>query len=84
MERKLIGHYIVVDPKICHGKPTIRGTRVMVWQVLDLVAKGMDWDEISHHWPAHIPKEAIAEAVSLANQVFVENAQEYQWELEPV
>ena len=75
---------ITINPEISHGKPTIRGTRVMVWQVLDLVAKGMDWDEISHHWPATISKEAIAEAVSFANQVFVENAQEYQWELEPV
>jgi uncharacterized protein (DUF433 family) len=80
MERKLIGRYIVADPKICHGKPTFRGTRVMVWQVLELVAAGVDWDTISTTWPAPIPKEAIAEAVSLASQVFTEHVHEYHWE----
>ena len=29
---------IAVDPKICHGKPIIRGTRIMVWQIIDLKA----------------------------------------------
>jgi Protein of unknown function (DUF433) len=33
-ERQILGRYIVADPRICHGKPTFRGTRVMVWQVL--------------------------------------------------
>ena len=27
---KLLGRYIVADPKICHGKPTFRGTRIFV------------------------------------------------------
>ena len=30
-----LGKYIVADPRICHGKPTFNGSRVMVWQVLD-------------------------------------------------
>ena len=38
--RKLMGRHIVADPTICHGKPTFRGTRIMVWQVLDMVAQG--------------------------------------------
>jgi uncharacterized protein (DUF433 family) len=80
MESKVIGRYIVADPKICHGKPTFRGTRVMVWQVLELVAEGVDWDAISQTWPSYIPKEAIAEAVTLANQVFIAHAQEHNWE----
>ena len=33
-----LGQYIVTDPEICHGKPTFKGTRIMVWQVLDDVA----------------------------------------------
>ena len=28
---RLMGRYIVADPRICHGKPTFRGTRVFVW-----------------------------------------------------
>jgi uncharacterized protein (DUF433 family) len=27
--------YIVVDPAICHGRATIKGTRVMVSVILD-------------------------------------------------
>ena len=45
-ERQLLGRYIVADPEICHGKPTFRGTRIMVWQVLEMVAEGMAWESI--------------------------------------
>ena len=30
MSQKLIGRYIVSDPRICHGKPMFRGTRILV------------------------------------------------------
>jgi len=36
---------IVVDPKICHGKPVIRGTRVPVARVLGYLAGGMSFEE---------------------------------------
>ena len=32
-----INQYIVADSEICHGKPTFKGTRVMVWQVLEML-----------------------------------------------
>lgn len=41
MSQKLMGRYIVTDPKICHGKPTFRDTRIMVSQVLEQVSNGM-------------------------------------------
>jgi uncharacterized protein (DUF433 family) len=81
-KRVLLGRYIVADPAICHGKPTIRGTRVMVSQVLDQVALGMDWVSISERWGGSIPKEAIAEAVRLSSQAFLEHAPKYS--LEPL
>lgn len=37
---------ITVDPVICHGKPTIRGLRYPVENVLELLASGMTNDEI--------------------------------------
>ena len=77
MSQKLIGRYIVTDPKICHGKPTFRGTRIMVSQVLEQVARGMVWEAIIEEWRGSITKEAIAEAVSLASQAFLEHADEY-------
>ena len=46
-QRKLLGRFIVADPKICHGKATFIGTRIMVWQILEQVSEGIDWDEIT-------------------------------------
>jgi uncharacterized protein (DUF433 family) len=77
VERKMISRYIVTDPRICHGKPTFRGTRIMVSQVLEQVASGMAWELILEEWRGSVPKEAIAEAVRLAIQAFVEHVDEY-------
>jgi uncharacterized protein (DUF433 family) len=81
MEQKLIGRYIVTDPRICHGQPTFRGTRIMVSQVLEQVAGGMAWETIVEEWRGSVSKEAIAEAVRLATQAFMEHADEYVVEL---
>jgi len=32
---------ITIDPDICHGKPTIRGLRYPVENILELLASGM-------------------------------------------
>lgn len=77
MSQKLMGRYIVTDPKVCHGKPTFRGTRIMVSQVLEQVSNGMAWEAIIEEWRGSITKEAIAEAVRLASQAFIEHADEY-------
>ncbi|MBL8071965.1 MAG: DUF433 domain-containing protein [Nitrospira sp.] len=37
---------IVVDSKICSGKPTIRGTRIMVKSILGMVAGGYTVSQI--------------------------------------
>lgn len=81
MNQKMIGRYIVTDPEICHGKPTFRGTRIMVWQVLEQVANGMAWETIEEEWRGKVSRDAIAEAVRLASQAFVEHADEYAFEL---
>ena len=82
-KRKYLGRSIVADPKICHGKPTFRGTRIMVWQILRQVAKGKSWDEIVAAWGGDVSKEAIAEAVALAERTFVDHAVEYGEETLP-
>jgi uncharacterized protein (DUF433 family) len=80
----VLGHYIVTDPEVCHGKPTFRGTRIMVVQVLQMVAEGMDWETIIEQCHSSITKEAIAEAISLASKTFVEHAHEYEHVPEPI
>ncbi len=74
---RFIGRYIVTDPDICHGKPTFRGTRIMVSHVLEQVAEGTAWETIIQEWRGSITQEAIAEAVRLASQAFLEHSQEY-------
>lgn len=69
MERRMFGQYIVADPKICHGKLTFAGTRIMVFQVLEMIAEGMDWNSISEEWDGKVSWEAISEAAKLASHV---------------
>ena len=74
---RLMGRHIVTDPGICHGKPTFRGTRVLVSDVLDQVASGMAWETIVEEWNHSITKEAIREAVQLASQALLKHADEF-------
>ncbi|HXU32692.1 MAG TPA: DUF433 domain-containing protein [Thermoanaerobaculia bacterium] len=37
---------ITIDPKICHGRPTLRGLRYTVETLLDLLSSGMTVEEI--------------------------------------
>jgi len=43
---------ITVDPKVCHGKACIKGTRVMVSVILDNLAAGIPRDEILKSYPS--------------------------------
>ncbi|HZQ06428.1 MAG TPA: DUF433 domain-containing protein [Anaerolineae bacterium] len=73
----MLGRYIVADPAICHGKPTFRGTRILVQHVLEQVAQGMAWETITEEWRGDVSQDAIAEAIRLSNQAFLDHAQEY-------
>ena len=42
---------IVSDPSICHGQPVVRGLRYPVAMLLDLLAAGMNSDEILSDYP---------------------------------
>lgn len=42
---------ITIDPAICHGKPTIRGSRLLVITILELLAGGATWDELLTDYP---------------------------------
>ncbi|MCK5723138.1 MAG: DUF433 domain-containing protein [Gammaproteobacteria bacterium] len=63
METKTLGRYIVADPAICHGKPTFRGTRILIVDVLKQVASGMVWEAIIEDGRYALTRDAIAEAV---------------------
>jgi uncharacterized protein (DUF433 family) len=77
IQSHVLGRYIVADPDICHRKPTFRGTRILVADVLDQVAAGLAWETIIEEWRGSISQEAIAEAVRLARQALLEHVAEY-------
>jgi uncharacterized protein (DUF433 family) len=43
--------YIIADPDILSGKPTLKGTRLSVEFVLDLLAAGWDMPALRVHYP---------------------------------
>ena len=82
-QRLLLGRYIVADSAICHGKPTFRGTRIFVWQVLSMVSQGLDWETIVERCHNSITEDAIAEAVKLSSEAFLKHANEFAVERIP-
>jgi len=70
-KRRGTGKYVVADPEICHGQLTIKGTRILVKDVLYYVADGMDWNWICAAFDQKVNHEAIAEAVRLAGDALV-------------
>lgn len=42
---------ITIDQNICHGKPTIRGLRYPVENILELLAAGMSFEELLEDYP---------------------------------
>ena len=71
--RRNLGQFIVADSKICRGRPTFKGTRVTVADVLADVERGLSWDFICYRWgEGKITKDAIAEAVQLARRALLD------------
>jgi len=60
-----VSKYIVIDTEICHGKPTFKGTRIMVSDILELIAAGEPVENILRSYPS-ITTEMINEALRYA------------------
>ena len=64
-----INNYIVADSEICHGKPTFKGTRIMVWQVLEMLEAGMPIEEIITDFQTPLTREHIKAALQYAGSL---------------
>ena len=71
-QRIELGEHVVADPLICHGKPTYKGTRIMVWQVLEALAHGESVDELVKAWGGRVSKAAVLETIRLASSTFLD------------
>ena len=60
--------WIISDPRICHGKPVFKGTRILVSDILEMIAGGMTIDEILEEYP-QLNREMILEAIALAAEL---------------
>ena len=54
---------ISIDPRVCFGKPTVRGTRIWVSLILDLLAGGMSMGELLEEYP-QLTTEDIRAAIA--------------------
>lgn len=57
---------ITINPEICHGKPTIRGLRYPVENMLELLAAGMAIDELLEDYP-DLEREDILACINYDN-----------------
>lgn len=64
--------HIVVDPKICSGKPCIRGTRIMAKNILGMLAGGYSGERIIRAYP-ELALEDVSAALEYASQVIDED-----------
>jgi uncharacterized protein (DUF433 family) len=53
-------HRISIDPAVCGGKPCIRGTRIWVSLVLDMLAAGMPEAELRAEYPQLTHEDVLA------------------------
>lgn len=59
---------IIIDPQICGGKPTIRGTRIMVKNILGMVVGGYTMAGIIEAYP-ELTNNDVTAALEYASQV---------------
>ena len=61
-------HRIIIDPNQCGGRPCLRGLRIRIRDVLDLLAAGADRDEILADYPLLEARDIIASLECTARQ----------------
>lgn len=62
---------IIFDPQICSGKPVIRGTRIMVKNILGMVAGGYTVERILQAY-AELTREDVSAALEYAAEIVAE------------
>ncbi|MHA1972584.1 MAG: DUF433 domain-containing protein [Candidatus Hodarchaeales archaeon] len=62
---------ISINPEICHGKPCIKGTRIPVYLIIEMLEHGLTFDEILKEYP-HITVEDIKSCLQFAKKL-IEN-----------
>ncbi len=59
---------ISINPNVCHGKPCIKGTRIMVWLIVSFVANGDPIEEVLRAYPS-LTKDDVQAALMYAAEM---------------
>ena len=59
---------IVIDPDICNGQPTIRGTRIAACTVLEFLAAGDAVEDVLAEYPA-LTREDVLACIGLSSEL---------------
>lgn len=71
MARIEIGKYLATDTRVCAGRLILRGSRILVADVLELTHAGYSPKAISREYRGVISEDAVREAISLTSRGIV-------------
>ena len=60
MTKEQLLKHVSIDPNICFGKPCIKGHRIWVSLILDLLADGVSTPEILEDYPGLTKEDVLA------------------------
>jgi uncharacterized protein (DUF433 family) len=69
MEMKIMFEHISVNPQVMGGKPCIKGTRVAVYMVLELLENDLSFDNIISDYYPQLTKEDITACIEYAKTI---------------
>ena len=75
MTREELLQRISIDPNVCFGKPCIRGTRIWVSLILDLLASGLSVEGVQAEYPqlaAEDIRAALAYGAEMSRERYIE------------
>ena len=59
---------ITIDPDICNGKPTIKGTRITAQTVLEFLAAGDSIEDVLEEYPS-LSREDVLDCVKFSSEL---------------
>ena len=59
---------ISINPKICHGQPCVKGTRIMVWLIVQYLANGDSVEDILTAYPS-LTREDVRACLAYAAEM---------------
>jgi uncharacterized protein (DUF433 family) len=68
MTREEMAKHISIDPKVCFGRPVIRGTRIWVVLIVDNLAEGVSEEELLRTYP-QLTHDGIRAALAFAAEM---------------